>query len=94
MESGKHSYSVVHNNKKIGRYIARNPSEAAKKALASYFRETGKNPKQLTLVLNNYNDDKIYNYNTDIIEYDKPIIRTIGNKQIKYYYEFLVKRVF
>lgn len=93
MDKEKHSYSVVSGDAKLGRYIGRSPSEAAKKALSSYFRETNKNPGKLRLVLNNYYDNKVYDYKTEIREFDKPLLRKIGNRTIEYRFDFIVKRV-
>lgn len=87
------SYSVIlKDGDKIGRYTGNSPSQAGVKALHQIFKQTGRNPKHLTLVKNDYTDEKIYNYDTFVYELEEPKIRRIGNKTIEYKYDFKVKR--
>lgn len=89
----KHSYSYVKGDEKFGRYISKNPSEAGRKALKQIFRETGKNPKHIVIVLNNGKNDKFYRYKTEIFEFDHPIRRKINGKVVEYKYDFKVTRI-
>lgn len=89
----KHSYSYVKGDQKIGRYVSKNPNESARKALKQIFKETGKNPKHITMVLNNGHNDKFYEYETHVYEFEKPLVRNINGRIIEYKYDFKVKRV-
>ena len=91
--SEKHSYSYVIGNEKRGRYLSKNPNESARKALKQIFKETGRNPKRITMVLNNGKKDKFYDYKTDIFELEKPIVRNINGKIVEYKYDFKVTRI-
>lgn len=91
--SEKHSYSYVVDDSKYGRYLSKNPNESARKALKQIFRETGKNPKRITMVLNNGKNDKFYDYKTEVFEFDKPVVRNINGKVVEYKYDFKVTRI-
>ena len=86
-----HSYSyLTHSGEKVGRYTGNSPSQAAIKVLHQIFKQTGKNPKHIKLVKNDYVGDHVYEYKTEVYELHEPKVRKIGNKIIEYKYDFKV----
>lgn len=89
------SYSVLANDgEKIGRYTGNSPSQASLKALHQIFKQTGRNPKHITLIKNGRGtNDKVYEYKTFVFELHEPKVRKIGGRTIEYLYEFKVERI-
>ena len=56
-------------------------------------RYLSKNPKHITMVLNNGKNDKFYDYKTEVFEFDEPIVRDINGEIVEYKYDFKVTRI-
>lgn len=89
------TYSVLTSSgEKIGRYTGNSPSQAGLKALRQIFKQTGKNPKHISIIKNGRDsDNKVYGYKTSIYELNEPKIRKIGGRTIEYKFEFKVERI-
>lgn len=89
------TYSVLTSSgEKIGRYTGNSPSQAGLKALRQIFKQTGKNPKHISIIKNGRDsDNKVYGYKTYVYELSEPKIRKIGGRTIEYKFEFKVERI-
>lgn len=89
------TYSVLTSRgEKIGRYTGNSPSQAGLKALRQIFKQTGKNPKHISIIKNGRDsDNKVYGYKTYVHELNEPKIRKIGGRTIEYKFEFKVERI-
>ena len=89
------NYSVLTSRgEKIGRYTGNSPSQAGLKALRQIFKQTGKNPKHISIIKNGKDsNNEVYSYKTYIYELNEPKIRKIGGRTIEYKFEFKVERI-
>jgi len=90
-------YTIINypeDGKNMGRYLAKNPISAAKKAFGRLSKEmnlkNSNNKNLLVFSLLNKNTGEMYKYIGTRIELVKPIIVKINGKNIKYKYKNIV----